>query len=93
MFAKGTPQWVAPCQFVLYAIAVAQFAWVGFRSGPGLPAILDGRYVIEARGHVFKVISPVEYLALRATLLRMAAAFMAAVYFLPMMYWWRRGKD
>lgn len=53
-FARGMPSWVAPCAVLLWLIAIAHFAWFALHSGWGVPAILDGQYVIDARGHILK---------------------------------------
>lgn len=92
-FARGMPNWVAPCEWVLALVALAHFVWFGIHSGFGVPAIKEGQYVLEARGQVLKALSQAEYLTLRGSEVRMFAAMMISFYFVPMMYWWfSRGR-
>jgi hypothetical protein len=88
-FARGMPGWVAPCGIALSLIGVAHIVWFGVHSGLGVPAILDGQYVIEARGRILKILTRTDYLALRAALLRACATVMISFYFAPVMYWSR----
>ena len=88
-FARGMPGWVAPCGVALSLIGVAHLAWFGVHSGMGVPAILDGQYVTEARGRILKVLTQADYLMLRMALLRACATMMISFYFAPTMYWWR----
>jgi hypothetical protein len=89
-FARGTPKWVAPCSWLLAAIAVLNFAWFAAHAGWGVPEIHDGQYVLNARGHVLKVLTQLEYFQLRAAEARLFATTMIYFYFLPLMYWWFR---
>jgi hypothetical protein len=86
-FANGMPKWVTPCEWILALIALMQIIWFALHSGLGVPAFQDGQYVIESRGQVLKVISEAEYLALKGAGLRMFAAMLVSLYFVPMMYW------
>ena len=86
-FANGMPKWVTPCEWILALIALMQIIWFALHSGLGVPAFQDGQYVIESRGQVLKVISDAEYLALKGAGLRMFAAMLVSLYFVPMMYW------
>ena len=92
-FARGMPNWVAPCAGLLWLIAIAHFAWFALHSGWGVPAILDGQYVINARGRVLRVLTQGEYLTLQEAWLRGVASIMISCYFVPMMYWWFRRND
>ncbi len=86
-FANGMPKWVAPCEWILALIALMQIFWFAFHSGLGVTAFQDGQYVIESRGQVLKVISEAEYLTLKGAGLRMFAAMLVSLYFVPMTYW------
>jgi hypothetical protein len=86
-FARGMPKWVAPCEWILALVALAQVIWFALHSGLGVPAHQEAQYVIESHGHVLKVISEAEYLALEEAGLRMFAAMLVSFYFVPMMYW------
>jgi hypothetical protein len=89
-FTGGVPSWVAPCGIALSLIGVAHLIWFGVHSGLGVPAILDGQYVIDNRGRILKVLTQAEYLTLRAAGLRAGATIMISFYFAPMTYWWFR---
>jgi hypothetical protein len=89
-FAHGIPSWAAPCGMVLSLIGVAHLIWFGVHSGLGVPAILNGQYVIDTRGRILKVLTQAEYRSLRAAGLRAAATIMVSFYFAPMVYWWFR---
>ena len=82
-FARGMPSWVAPCARILWLIAIAHFAWFALHSGWGVPAILDGQYVIDARGHILRVLTQAEYLTLQEAWLRGVATVMIACYLCP----------
>jgi hypothetical protein len=92
-FARGMPSRVARCAGLLWLIAIAHFAWFTLHSGWGVPAILDGQYVIEARGHILRVLTQAQYLTLQEAWLRGVASIIIACYFMPMMYWWFRRND
>lgn len=92
-FAKGLPAWVAPCVWILQLVALAQFTWLLYHFGFGVPAIRDGEYVIESRGQILQVISTAEYIALGKAWLRMILTIVASFYFVPMMYWWFRRES
>jgi hypothetical protein len=89
-FARGMPNWVAPCEKMLALIALAHFIWFGVHSGLGFPAIQDGQYVLESRSQVLRVLSQAEYFSLKEAWLRLLASMMISFYFVPMMYWWFR---
>jgi hypothetical protein len=89
-FARGMPSWAAPCGMVLSLIGVAHLIWFGVHSGLGVPAIVDGQYVIDSRGRILKVLTQAEYITLRAAGLRAGATIMVSFYFAPMVYWWFR---
>ncbi len=92
-FARGMPNWVAPCSWLLLLVAIAHFLWFAVHSGWGVPAILDGQYVLAARGHILKVLTQGEYLRLSGAGARMFAAMMVYFYFVPMVYWWFRRNE
>ena len=89
---QGMPRWFKSCSIFLMLLCVGHFVWFGVHSGMGVPEIMDGQYVIDARGHILKVLTRSEYLALKQAELRMFATLMITFYFMPMMYWWFR-KD
>ena len=93
-FARGMPRWVVPCAGLLWLTAIAHFVWFASHSGWGSPAILEGQYVLDARGHVLRLLTKAEYFALEEAQLRAVASLMISCYFVPMMYWWsRRGQQ
>jgi hypothetical protein len=89
-FARGMPSWVAPCFWVLSLIAIAHFVWSAAQDGLGVPAIVDGQYVLDNHGRILKVLTQAEYLTLKAAELRALATMMISVYFVPLVYWWFR---
>lgn len=89
-FARGMPNWVARGSQLLTLVYLGHLVFCAVRFGWGVPAVLDGQYVIEARGQVLRVISGMEYIALKETLLRTCATMMTACAYIPMMYWWFR---
>ena len=92
-FARGMPNWVAPCSCTLWLIFVAHLVWFGVRTGFGNPEIRDGQYALVTRGRILSVLTQAEYVELRAVEARMLAAAMITLYFLPMMYWWFRRNE
>lgn len=92
-FARGMPTWVAPCGLGLSLVTVAHIAWFAFHSGMGTPAILDGQYVLDSRGHILKILTQSEYFALSGAFVRGGATLMASFYYVPMTYWWFRRND
>jgi hypothetical protein len=71
-------------------IGIAHLIWFALHSGWGVPAILDGQYVLDSRGQTLKVLTETEYRTLKAEEVRMFAAMTASFYFVPMMYCWFR---
>jgi hypothetical protein len=89
-FARGMPSWVAPCSWILSLIAIANLVWFAMHSGLGVPAIVDGQYVLDSRGRILKVLTHAEYITLKEAELRAFATMMIFFYFVPMLYWWYR---
>ena len=89
-FARGMPNWVAPCYWILLLITIVHFVWFTMHSGGGVPAIQDGQYVLEARGQILRVLTQAEYVKLSAAGARLFATVMISCYFVPTMYWWFR---
>jgi hypothetical protein len=42
-----TPKWIRACATLLSLFALAHFIWVGLQNGMGVPAIINGQYVLE----------------------------------------------
>jgi len=59
-------------------------------AGLGVPAIVDGQYVLDSRGRILKALTQAEYFTLKEGELRASASMMIYFYFVPMMYWWYR---
>ncbi len=89
-FARNMPSWVAPGEWVLAITALVHLACFFLHSGWGVPAIRDGQYVIDSHGQILRALTQQEYLMLKREALRMIAAMMISIYFVPMMYWWHR---
>ncbi len=89
-FARGMPSWVAPCSWLLSLIAVAHLVLLALQNGLGVPAIVNGQYVLDSRGRILKVLTQAEYLALTEAEVRAFTTVMISFYFVTMMYWWFR---
>lgn len=89
----GMPSWAAPCLWIVQLFVIGNLAWFASQSGWGVPAIMDGQYVSDARGHIVRVLTQAEYFSLKEAELRMITAFMIFFYFLHMMYWWYRRTE
>jgi hypothetical protein len=92
-FVRGMPGWVALCTKALLLNVIAHLLWSAALYGPGVPAIVDGQYVLDDHGRILKVLTQAEYFAHRGAALRMIATWMIYVYFLSMVYWWFRRYD
>jgi hypothetical protein len=86
----GMPSWAAPGFWIVQLFAIGNLVWFAIHSGWGVPAIIDGQYVSDARGRILKVLTQAEYFRLKEAELRTITAFMISFYFPPMMYWWYR---
>lgn len=86
----GMPSWAAACLWTVQLFTLGNLVWFAVRSGWGAPAVMDGQYVIDARGHVLRVLTQAEYFTRREAELSMITGFMISLYFLPMMYRWYR---
>ena len=89
-WARGMPRWVTPCSWLLQLVFLVHFIWSAVQTGPGVPDIVDGQYVLGSHGRILKILTPVEYLRLREDEMRLLATVMISLYFYPMMYWWFR---
>ncbi len=87
---KGLPVWASLCNYLLVLTVVAHFVWYHSQGGSGVPAIMDGQYVLDSHGRILKVLTQAEYVTLKEALLRIFATLMSTCYFMPMMYWWFR---
>jgi len=83
----GAPGWADQLCWILLLFAIGSLVWAAVQGGWGVPAIIDGQYVSDARGHILKVLTQEEYFKLKEAELRVFTAFMVGCYFVPMMYW------
>ena len=67
---------------------VAHVTWAAWESRRGVPAIIDGQYVLESNGKVFETITRSDYVSLHGGLLRTFAFMLTFLYFLPLTYSW-----
>jgi len=88
LFTRALPRAVRAVSWVLAAFFIAQLVLLFFVDGAGVAAILDGQYVIEARGTVLKVISEAEYFRAKAFELRFISSLWIYMFFAPGAYWW-----
>jgi len=89
-FLRGMPSWVGPCSWILMLVAWVHFGWFAAHSGAGVPAIIDGQYVLDLRGKILRVLTQEEYLKLRGEEIRMFTSITINMYFIPAVYWWYR---
>jgi len=87
-WARGLPNWVAPCSWLLELIALTHFCLSAVQIWPGVPEIVDGQYVLGSGGRILEILTRAEYLRLLEGILRAIVTIMIALYFVPMMYWW-----
>jgi len=96
-FWNGIPGVTSPRMVLLQRLLaigawghVAWTVWQSTHGVPGVPAILDGQYVLESNGKVFGVITRSEYMSRHAGLFRASAFLLGDFYFLPLSYWWNQ---
>jgi hypothetical protein len=89
-WARGLPNWVAPCLWLLELVTVVHFFWSAVQIWPGVPEIVDGQYVLGSGGRILEILTRAEYIRLMEGILRALATIMISLYFVPMMYWWFR---
>jgi len=87
-FMRDMPGWVNWCEIALAIILGGHFLWMLRKAGPGVPAIVDGQYVVESRGRILRVITESDYLQLKCLMDRMFAVLFFSLYFILTMYWW-----
>ena len=80
-------------QRFLVIAAVTQAAWNFWRIKHGVPAVIDGQYVLESNGKVLQVISRSEYFSVLEGEVRAVAFGLLCLYFLPLVYWWHSESD
>jgi hypothetical protein len=86
-YAGKAPKGISIVGQLLLITAVIHFGLAVIGSGAGVPSTVDGEYVLEAHGKVIRVLSLFEYRHLQAQNVRAAAAVLAALSFVPMVYW------
>jgi hypothetical protein len=91
-WAGSLPRWVRFCGNILGLIFIADFLWFAVHSGPGVPSIHEGQYVLEAGGHILRVLTRAEYLQLMAAGARLSAVATIGFYFAPAAYWYFNRK-
>jgi len=84
---QGKPAWVVFWFYLLMANVAGHFIWTMYEHGPGVPAIVDGDYVLDSRGHILKELTPEEYFRLRSLDLRLFATIYLYLYFVHAVYW------
>jgi len=89
---NGMPSWVFRCQLILVITALAHAIWFAVHAGSGVPAVVDGQYVINDHGRILKILTRADYLSLMGAGLRASMAIVAALYFQPCVYWWFLAK-
>lgn len=90
-FWKGIPRFMSLQVILLQrllAIGVgAHMAWCLWKTRQGVPAFINGQYVLESNGRIFQIITRSEYISLHHGLLRTSAFALVYLYFLPLVYW------
>jgi hypothetical protein len=90
---RGKPAWVAFFYYLLMATFAGHFIWSIHENGPGVPAIIDGQYVLDSNGRIFKELTEQEYLRLRSLDLRTFAMLFIFFYFVHAVYWHFQNDD
>jgi len=85
---RGKPAWAAFWFYLLLANFAGHFIWTMYDSGGGVPAIVDGDYVLDSRGHILKELTAEEYFSLRSLDLRLFAMLYLYLYFAHAVYWY-----
>ena len=85
---RDMPRWVNWWEIALAIMLVAHFLWMVREAGLGVPAIVDGQYVVESRGRILEVITESDYIHLKCIEFRIGAVLFLAIYFSLTMYWW-----
>jgi hypothetical protein len=91
-WGQDTPSWISWYLKSLSLFFLANFIWFGVATAPGVPAIIDGQYVLDSHGRVLKTLTEAEYLCLKAVELRILASAMIYFYSSFMMYWLYRER-
>lgn len=82
------PKWSVTTLRLLVIILIAHLVWSLARCRDGLPGIIDGQFVLESNGRIFRVITSAEYFSLHDALLRESALSLVYFYFVPAICWW-----
>jgi hypothetical protein len=90
---QGKPAWVVFWFYLLMANVGGHFIWMIHEGGKGVPAIVDGDYVIENRGHVLKEITAEDYFRLHSLELRTFAMPYLYLCFAHAAYWYYPSKN
>jgi hypothetical protein len=87
-FTRDMPRWMSKCELALGVLLAGHFIWLLKAGGGGVPATVDGQYVLESRGRVLETIAESQFLSLKDIELRLFAIAFASIYFMLAMYWW-----
>jgi hypothetical protein len=85
---RDMPDWVGYAEIAVFLFGAANLLWFAYHSGGGVPAIAEGQFVSEARGHIFRMLSGTEYVQLQRLELRFFASIFTGLYCMLTMYWW-----
>jgi hypothetical protein len=89
----GKPAWVVFWFYLLMANVVGHFIWQMHEKGRGVPAIINGEYVLDSHGNILKQLTADEYFGLRSFDLRMFAMVFLYLYFVHAIYWYYPSDD
>jgi len=87
-FRQGRPTWTVPAITLIGLFFFSHFAFFLIQSHAASPEIKDGDYVLNNHGHIVKLLTHGEYLALKGAELRLFATGWIFFYFVLTMYWW-----
>jgi hypothetical protein len=89
----GKPAWVAFWFYLLTVNVAGHFIWSIHENGNGVPAIVDGDYVLDSHGHILKELTAEEYPRLRSLELRSFAMLYLYLCFSHAVYWYYAKND
>jgi hypothetical protein len=87
-FKQGRPTWTVQAITLTALFFLFHFVIFLIESHAASPEIKDGDYVLNNHGHIVKVLTHAEYLALKGAELRLFATGWIFFYLVVTMYWW-----
>jgi hypothetical protein len=86
-FVEIMPWWFRFSVRTIALLGLGQLGWFVVRNGWGSPTVLDGVYVLKARGQILRVLTQDEYLKLLAQTARFFSTVIFGFYFVFAFYY------